>query len=265
MTKLDDFTLQLLTNDEVIKVDQDSANNHQLFQREGAIGWLADVPDSRDKYLALFNVADAQAMDSSKAAFKSDLITRDTPAHGVAVDIDVTGAKKLYLVTTTGDDDFYADHIDWTTPRLTTPQGEIKLTDLKWNSATTGWGEVSTQHAAGGGAMSVNGKPVPYGVSAHAPSIIEYDLPPGATRFQTFAALDDGGTNQPRGATVRFRVFTQSPYSENRQMPIAVDMKDLGFTKARVRDLWAKKDLGLFSTFAPQIAPHGAGLYRVSP
>lgn len=265
MTKLDDFTLSLLTNNEVLAVDQNSENNHQLFTQEGAIAWIADVPNSRDKYLALFNTGDAQNLDSDKAAFKSDLITRDTPGHGVAIDVDVTGAKKLYLVATTGDDDFYADHVDWVEPKLITPQGQIKLSDLKWKSATTGWSEVSTQHAAGGGAMSVDGHPVAYGISAHAPSIIEFDLPEGATRFQTFAALDAGGTNQPKGATVRFRVFTQSPYSENKATKIAVAIKELGFASARVRDLWAKKDLGTFSEFAPEIAAHGAGLYRVSP
>lgn len=265
MTKLDDFTLSLLTNREVLSVDQNSENNHQLFNRDGAIGWMADVPDSRDKYLALFNTSDTQPFDDNKAAFKSDLITRNTTGRGVAIDIDVTGAQKLYLVTTTGDDDFAADHVNWVEPRLTTAQGEMKLSDLRWKSATTGWGEVSTHRAAGGGAMKVEGKPVAYGIGTHAPSVIEFDLPQGATRFQVFAALDDGGANQPKGATVRFRVFTQSPYSENRNAKISVALDELGFKSARVRDLWAQKDLGTFSEFAPAIAPHGARLYRLSP
>jgi alpha-galactosidase len=55
LTKLDDFTLALITNDEVIAVDQASANNHELFHRGGFYGWVADVPGSPDKYLALFN------------------------------------------------------------------------------------------------------------------------------------------------------------------------------------------------------------------
>jgi hypothetical protein len=147
----------------------------------------------------------------------------------------------------------------------TTPQGEIKLSDLKWRNATTGWGEVSTQHAAGGGAMKVDGKAVTYGIAAHAPSLIEFDLPKGATRFQTFAALDDGGASQPKGATVRFRVFTQSPHAENKTGNVTVNFQDLGFKAARVRDLWVKKDLGTLNEFAPTIAPHGAGLYCLSP
>jgi alpha-galactosidase len=55
LTKLDDFTLGLITNDEVIAVDQASANNHELFHRGGFCGWVADIPGSPDKYLALFN------------------------------------------------------------------------------------------------------------------------------------------------------------------------------------------------------------------
>jgi len=55
LTKLDDFTLSLLTNDEVLAVNQHSANNRQLFQRDDFYGWLADAPNSADKYLALFN------------------------------------------------------------------------------------------------------------------------------------------------------------------------------------------------------------------
>jgi len=41
-----------------LAVDQHSLNNHQLFARDGFIGWLADVPGSPDKYLALFNTND---------------------------------------------------------------------------------------------------------------------------------------------------------------------------------------------------------------
>jgi hypothetical protein len=61
MTKKDDFTLSLLTNAEVIAVDQQSSGNRQLFNRNGFIGWIADVPDSKDKYLALFNTTNTTA------------------------------------------------------------------------------------------------------------------------------------------------------------------------------------------------------------
>jgi hypothetical protein len=61
LTKLDDFTLSLLTNEEVLAVDQHSSGNRQLFNRGGLIAWIADVPDSKDKYLAVFNTTKGTA------------------------------------------------------------------------------------------------------------------------------------------------------------------------------------------------------------
>jgi hypothetical protein len=51
----DDFTLSLLTNDEVLAVNQHSTNNRQAINHDGQIVWVADVPDSKDKYVAIFN------------------------------------------------------------------------------------------------------------------------------------------------------------------------------------------------------------------
>ena len=57
LPKNDDATLSLLTNDEVIAVDQHSTNNKQILNSANHIVWMADVPDSKDKYLAIFNVS----------------------------------------------------------------------------------------------------------------------------------------------------------------------------------------------------------------
>jgi hypothetical protein len=56
----DDFTLSLLTNDEVLAVDQHSAGGRELFRNDDLIAWAADVPESSDKYLALFNARDLE-------------------------------------------------------------------------------------------------------------------------------------------------------------------------------------------------------------
>lgn len=59
MTKMDDWTLSLLTNQAVLAVNQASTGNRQLFNRDGFVAWIADALDSPDKYLALFNTRDA--------------------------------------------------------------------------------------------------------------------------------------------------------------------------------------------------------------
>ena len=54
----DAFTLSLLTNREVLAINQHSRNNRELFVRDNLIAWTADAPRGRDKYLAIFNLND---------------------------------------------------------------------------------------------------------------------------------------------------------------------------------------------------------------
>ncbi len=56
---LDPFTLSLLTNQEVLAVDQHSSGNRLLFTRGNQIAWVANVPGTRQKYVALFNLGSA--------------------------------------------------------------------------------------------------------------------------------------------------------------------------------------------------------------
>jgi hypothetical protein len=55
LPKNDEFTLALLTNDEVLAVDQDSVHNRQLFNTNNQVAWVAEIPGLKDKYVALFN------------------------------------------------------------------------------------------------------------------------------------------------------------------------------------------------------------------
>jgi hypothetical protein len=55
----DEFTLSLLTNKEVLNVNQHSINNKQLFRNDDLIAWTADDPETGDKFLALFNATDS--------------------------------------------------------------------------------------------------------------------------------------------------------------------------------------------------------------
>lgn len=54
----DDFTLSILTNAEVLEVNKISTNNRELFNKDGHIAWAADIPDSKNKYVAMFNTHD---------------------------------------------------------------------------------------------------------------------------------------------------------------------------------------------------------------
>ncbi len=52
----DAFTINLLTNAEVMAINQTSCANRELLRQGDLIAWAADRPDSDDKYLALFNI-----------------------------------------------------------------------------------------------------------------------------------------------------------------------------------------------------------------
>ena len=89
MTKTDDFTLSLLTNDEVLAVNQRSTNNRPLFTLDGLVAWIADVPDSPDRYVAVFNARDGVplspglpvAVNLADLGFSRGAMVRDLWAH----------------------------------------------------------------------------------------------------------------------------------------------------------------------------------------
>jgi hypothetical protein len=101
----DAFTLSLLSNAEVLEVDQQSSGNHQVYESTSTIAWVADAPNSKDKYVALFNLADKEQIVSlafselkvpfAKASMRDlwahkDLGSADhaaakLPAHGAAL------------------------------------------------------------------------------------------------------------------------------------------------------------------------------------
>lgn len=55
---MDPFTLSLVTNDEVIAINQHSKSNRELFERNGVIAWYAVSESEQDHYVAIFNTTD---------------------------------------------------------------------------------------------------------------------------------------------------------------------------------------------------------------
>jgi hypothetical protein len=62
LARLDQFTESLLTNPEVLEVNQRSCHNRQVSCDETRAVWVAEHPDSGDTYLALFNRSDESAI-----------------------------------------------------------------------------------------------------------------------------------------------------------------------------------------------------------
>jgi hypothetical protein len=260
MTKMDAFTLEMLTNPEMLKVNQQSTNNRQLFRKDNLVAWTADIPGSKDKYLALFNAQSPnENLDFNNADYASPVISGKGASQ--KVEVSVKGGKRLVLFVKDGGNGFDWDHIAWVEPTLHGPKGDLKLTELKWLSASAGWGNVRVNKTCDDKPLMVNDVAVE-GIGSHSESVIVYDLPEG---YDSFTAT--GVVTQEQGSVV-FGVLVDKGKSVSEELPqIAVSLESLGLKgKVKVRDLWSHQELGTFQgSFGRKIAQHGAGLYRLSP
>lgn len=263
----DPFTLSLLTNKKVLKVLNESINNKPIFTDENKAAWIADEPGTGAKYLAVFNTTDQKIAIEEKAVWNSGLLTKETPGHSKRVDIDITGVKKLYLVVNDGDHKTDWDHANWIAPTLYTEKDSLKLTDLKWIKATSGWEKPNVNKSVSGNNLTINKVKYENGIGTHSNSIIEFDVPEDYTRFKALVGLDEACVTQNVGATVKFLVFTENPSGAlpPPSMKIPIHFKELGLSGSYlITDLWSGKVVGEFSgEFSPEINLHGAGLYRI--
>lgn len=263
----DPFTLSLLTNKKVLKVLNESINNKPIFTDENKAAWIADEPGTGAKYLAVFNTTDQKIAIEEKAVWNSGLLTKETPGYSKRVDIDITGVKKLYLVVNDGDHKTDWDHANWIAPTLYTEKDSLKLTDLKWIKATSGWEKPNVNKSVSGNNLTINKVKYENGIGTHSNSIIEFDVPEDYTRFKALVGLDEACVTQNVGATVKFLVFTENPSGAlpPPSMKIPIHFKELGLSGSYlITDLWSGKVVGEFSgEFSPEINLHGAGLYRI--
>ncbi|GAT63431.1 NPCBM/NEW2 domain-containing protein [Paludibacter jiangxiensis] len=260
MTKIDAFTKEMLTNPEMLKVNQHSKNNRQVYRDKNLIVWTADVPGSKDKYVALFNAqSKGDNIDFANADYASPVIAGK--GRSQKVEVSIKDGKRLVLFVKDGGNGNDWDHVAWVDPVLHGPKGDLKLTDLKWISATAGWGAAQINKACDGKPLQVNGQAV-NGIGTHAESTIIYDLPEG---YDTFSAT--GYVTQETGSVVFGALVDKGKIDLPDKADVKVNFQSIGIKgNARVRDLWAHKDLGTFSgAFSRELKQHGAGLYRISP
>jgi alpha-galactosidase len=265
----DEFTLSLITNSEVLRVNQTSENNRPLFRRGDLIGWTADDPASGDKYLALFNATDQLPIDLEKSFWKSDLITEATTGHSIDIDVDITGKKKLYLVTYDHEPSAQRSMVNWIDPEISGKAGTVSLSETEWVRASAGRGMPVRNSNFRNGKLTVNDVEYSSGIGTRGVSVIEFDLPDGYTRFRAKAGIDKASLSQPGGSpSARFSLYSVDPVGDipADSVRIAVNLREMGIAgKVTITDLWSGEVAGTFrKEFAPYIRRHGAGLYRVT-
>jgi alpha-galactosidase len=57
----DDWTLSLLTNSEVLDVDQHSKQNHPVISNDQTVAWVAHAESGDGQYVAIFNISESSA------------------------------------------------------------------------------------------------------------------------------------------------------------------------------------------------------------
>lgn len=258
LTKTDPATLALLTNDEVVAVNQRSTQNRPLFDRDGLIAWTAIDPANGDTYLAVFNARDRVRLTKGNARQFSAEVSADSSTHA-QIDIDVRDGRKLFLVAEpVAESDGFTPAF-WQSPRVLLADGtEQLITATPWIRADAQWDSAKIHKDSAG---------KPSRLTALASAVIEYALPPCAVRFKAVAGVDAKGNADTHG---HLRIFTVVGTEANEDLgpglPIEIKLADVvGTESARVRDLWSGTDLGEFKgSFSPVVPYHGAKLFRLT-
>jgi hypothetical protein len=270
MTRMDDFTLSLLTNREVLQVNQDSRDNRPLFERDGLIAWVATAPHGEDKYLALFNARDPRPLLEHEAVFTAELRGGADALSTQLIDVPVVAGSRLMLVADDGHGGNGGHHaVVWGEPVLSGPSGDLSLTELDWVHATSRWGSVLKNQTGSGGKLVLGGRPLDRGLGVHIKSVIVFEVPAGYTRFVAECGFEGHGALRAPASRARCLVFHQAPVSvpQPAGLPITVTARELGWEGSiSVRDLWQGRELGSFEQAFTQVVPwHGAALLRISP
>lgn len=259
LTETDPATLALLTNAEVLAVNQGSTNNRPLFEHDDLIAWTADVPDSPDKLVAVFNARDRVRFTAENARFASPPVTGD-PATAVTLDVDVTGGSALWLVARPLEVAGEWNRVLWADARLVDGAGrERPLAELPFAHADACWDSATVSRDDAGRVL---------GIAAEIPALLGFTLPPGTARLRATARVTGNGRGGvPGSVTFLVVVGTEANTDTSAGTPVPVSLAALGFPAgARVRDLWTHTDLGVVEgELAPVVPFHGAGLYRLSP
>ena len=150
-------------------------------------------------------VSPAHDDSSESLKFRSGLVK----SGEVAIDVDVAGAKTLWLIVGEGEHGGNLDWAVWAEPTLHGLAGETRLVDLKWKQATSGYGKVQIGKNVVEHPLRLGEKEITNGIGTHATSVIVFDLPPGTTRFTAQAGPDAEAVKKSEsGHEMEFFVLT---------------------------------------------------------
>lgn len=231
LTRNDDFTNSLLTNEEYHRMHKYAVDAHQVENNidNGHVVWTSLDTVTGNRYLAMFQRDNTRWVVGDKALYKSETIAYTTDGHAANVDIEwPEGSKTLVLVIDDGGDNFNYDHGDWINPTLVLRDGtELPLTGTykKRQYTKSYFNRVyENKNVDNGGKMKVLGQTYDRGFSGDANAAIFFEIPADmdVVRFKAMAAADDSGIGQTGATTsIRFMVFDRNPLTDEMDEPVA--------------------------------------------
>jgi len=263
LTAMDPFTASLLTNREVLAVNQLSEENRPLFDRDGLVAWVATEPQSRDRYLALFNTRDPVPLLPEFALSVAELVAGAT-GNTMAMEAVLVDADRLVIVMDDGGENREHPLATLGDAKLELADGrQIPLFSLPRESESAWWGEAPTDTG-----LSLDGRPVADGLGGPVELRLTLVLPEHARRVRVAFGFRNAGAVAP-GMRLRCQLFAYRANDPARptRLTVTATADELGFAGTfAAKDLWTGEALGTFSgSFSRDLPFHAATLVRLSP
>ena len=219
LTYNSDATLSLLTNDDVIYVNQHSEGNRLVSSDGQSIVWTANDPNSDDRYAALFNIGSGNSWISANLAlYSTETISTLTTGYSTNVEVDIPeGSTTLALALDDADGSYSYDHGDWINPTIHFSDGTSRLLTaddvISTNTGGSYYNHVNwNKNIEGSGKLCINGTKYDNGISAHANALVLFSLPEGVVKFTALCGIDQTSTSQSGATpTMKFMVFNCDP------------------------------------------------------
>jgi len=129
--------------------------------------------------------------------------------------VDITGLQDLWLLATSGDDDYHHDRACWGDPVLVAKDGSrIDLTTLTPTASKMGWGSLMVDKGIGTKPLRIGNTVFKKGLFAHAPSSLHFKIDGNYVRFEASVGIENTGQ---KGGSSEFRVLSR--YDDTRMQP----------------------------------------------
>jgi alpha-galactosidase len=238
LRKVNTENFATLLNKDVIAVDQDSLGVQGKQISLSANKYVISKPLANGDYaVALFNnnssaqtistTASAIGIGSSSSYNLKDLWAKTTRTTTSAISVSVPAHGTVMYRVSKG-------------VRTPPAAGTHQVSDLSWDTATSGWGPIekdrsnNTQAGGDGRTLTINGTTYAKGLGVHAVSEISYYLGRACTSFSSSVGIDDETAN----GSVVFQVFADgTKIADSGQMTGADAAKQLSGSLANAEQL----------------------------